>query len=125
MQQKLAMGRFPIFERKVAKTDTRFTNAKEIIAYLKELMNQNPMVAHIGDFDHTAHTKRVGQMNPNMIDVQMTVFCFGPVIPNDDIVAVRPQAIGVIEYQDYFIINFGESPAQMPTQAMIDWVRSI
>jgi len=125
MKQKLAFGKFPIFERKIQKSETSHKNAKEIIAYLKSKMSENPVVIHIGDFDHAAHTKNVGQMNPAMIDVQQTIFCFGPAIPNDDIVAVRPRAIGVIEYEDYFIVNFGEAPSPMPNQAMIAWVESI
>lgn len=125
MEQKLAFGKFPIYERKIPKSETSLKNAKEIIAFLKEKMAANPMVKHIGDFDHAEHTRNVGQMNPAMLDVQQTVFCFGPAIPNDDIVAVRPRAIGVIEYNDYFVVNFGEAPAPMPNQAMIAWVESI
>jgi len=125
MQQKIVFGKFPIYERKVPKSDTKFSNAKEIIEYLKSKMSENPMVIHIGDFYHAKHTANVGQMNPSMIDVQQTVFCFGPAIPNDDIIAVRPRAIGVIEYNDYFVINFGEAPAPMPNQAIIAWVESI
>jgi hypothetical protein len=125
MEQKIAFGKFPIYERKIAKSETSHADAKAIIEYLKGKMAENPMVKHIGDFDHAAHTKNVGQMNPDMLDVQQTVFCFGPAIPNDDIVAVRPRAIGVIEYAEYFIVNFGEAPAPMPNQAMIAWVESI
>ena len=122
---KLAFGKFPIFERRVLKSETSHKNAKEIIAFLKEQMAKNPVVIVIGEFDHAAHTAKVGQMNPLMRDVQQVIFCFGPAIPNDDIVAVRPRAIGVIEYDDYFIVNFGEAPAAMPNDAMKSWVEQI
>jgi hypothetical protein len=125
INKKLAFGKFPIFERKILKNETSHKSAKEIIAFLKSKMAANPVVIVIGEFDHAAHTAKVGQMNPLMKDVQQIIFCFGPAIPNDDIVAVRPRAIGVIEYDEYFIVNFGEAPAPMPNDAMTNWVEQI
>lgn len=128
MEQKLALGKYPIFSHEVNKNSCKYKTASEIVNYLKTQIDNNPMVAFIGIFDHYAHTKKInpaGGIPSNILDIKNIVFCFGPQVPNIDIVAVRPRSIGITELANSFVINFMEAPAAMPNQVMMGWVQGI
>jgi hypothetical protein len=126
MEQKLALGKYPIFSKEIAKSSTKFSSAKDIISYFKEQIDAHPMVAYIGSFDHYGHTTSIGgQIPADMKDIQNIIFCFGPQVPNADIVAVRPRSIGVVELENSFIVNFMEAPGAMPNQTMMQWVAGL
>lgn len=125
MEHKLALGKFPIFTTEISKNDLKFSTATEIINFFKQQIDANPIVAFIGTFDHYNHTKSIGSVPPEMKDIQNIIFCFGPQIPNLDIIAVRPRSIGVTELADSFVINFMEAPGAMPNQVMQQWVSSL
>lgn len=126
MEQKLALGKYPIFTKEIAKSSIKFANVKEIISYFKKQIEANPMVAFIGIFDHYNHTKNIGGSIPaEMKDIHNIIFCFGPQVPNIDIVAVRPRSIGIVELEDRFVINFLEAPGAMPNQVMMQWVAGL
>ncbi len=59
MEQKLALGKYPIFSHEVNKNSCKYKTASEIVNYLKTQIDNNPMVAFIGIFDHYAHTKKL------------------------------------------------------------------
>jgi len=125
MTQKLALGKFPIFTTDIAKSDIKFQSTEEIINYFKTKIDENPMVAFISIFDHFNHTKKVGSVPPHIKNIQNIIFCFGPQVPDVDMVAVRPRSIGVTEFDSYFTINFSEAPGAMPNQAMLQWVSGL
>jgi hypothetical protein len=126
MEQKLALGKYPIFSKEIKKSDIKYSSATEIINYFKAQIDANQITAFIGIFDHYNHTKGIGGQIPAEIkDIQNIVFCFGPQVPNIDIVAVRPRSIGVTELENSFVINFMEAPGAMPNQVMMQWVANI
>lgn len=126
MEQKMALGKYPIFTKEISKSDIKYSDVADIINYFKSKIDENPMVAFIGIFDHYTHTKNIGGSIPaEMKDIHNIIFCFGPQVPNTDIVAVRPRSIGVIELESSFVINFMEAPGAMPNQAMMQWVAGL
>lgn len=126
MEQKIALGKYPIFSKELPKNKIKYSSVEDIINYFKSQIEANPMVSYIGTFDHFTHTKNIGGQIPTEIkDIQNILFCFGPQIPNVDIVAVRPRSIGVTELENSFVINFMEAPGAMPNQVMMEWVAGL
>jgi hypothetical protein len=125
MEQKQALGKFPIFTTEILKSDSRFHTTGEIVDFFKSKIEAHPMVVYIATFDHYNHTKKVGAVPSEILDVQNVIFCFGPQIPDVDMVAVRPRSIGITEYSTHFIINFLEAPGAMPNQVMMQWVAEL
>jgi hypothetical protein len=126
MQQKLAMGRYPILTTEISKNNTKYATVDDIISFFKEKIEENPMTGYVGTFDHHTHTSSIGgQIPAEMKDIKNIVFCFGPQIPNTDIVAIRPRSIGVIEFEGHFVVNFMEAPGAMPNQTMMQWVAEL
>jgi hypothetical protein len=126
LEQKLALGKYPIFSTEIAKSTTSKSSVNEIIDFLKSKIEENPVTAFIGIFDHYTHTNSIGgQIPTEMKDIKNIVFCFGPQVPNSDIVAVRPRSIGVIEFDNHFVVNFMEAPGAMPNQTMMQWVAEL
>ena len=124
MEEKM-FGKFPIFTVDIPKNQTNFKSVKDFIEYFKNKIDEHPVAAFIAVFDHFNHTKKIGVIDPTILDVQNIVFCFGPAIPTSDIVAVRPRAFGVVEFADKFTINFMEAPAPLPNQIMQSWVEEL
>jgi hypothetical protein len=126
LEQKLAMGKYPIFSADIPKNATSQSSVDDIISFIQNKVEENPMTAFIGIFDHYTHTKSIGgQVPAEMKDIKNIVFCFGPQVPNSDIVAVRPRSIGVIEFDTHFVVNFMEAPGAMPNQTMMQWVAEL
>lgn len=126
MEQKLALGKYPIFSKELSKSQIKYSSAEDILNYFKAQIDANPMVAYIGTFDHYNHTKSIGgQVPADIKDIQNIIFCFGPQVPNVDIVAVRPRSIGVTELENSFVVNFMEAPGAMPNQVMMQWVAGL
>jgi hypothetical protein len=126
MEHKMAMGKFPIFSLEIPKNSTKYATVSDIVSKLKEDIDNNPMVGFIGVFDHYNHTKGINGQIPNEIkDIQNIVFCFGPQVPNVDIIAVRPRSIGVTELSNSFVLNFLEAPGAMPNQVMAQWIKEL
>ncbi len=128
MEQKIALGKYPIYSHEISKTNCKFSSANQIIEYFKTQIENNQMASFIGIFDHYSHTKKVGGASAipsNIIDIKNIVFCFGSQVPNVDIIAVRPRSIGVTELTNSFVINFLEAPGAMPNSIMTGWVKGI
>lgn len=126
MQQAIFMEKYPIFELTIAKSECKFATTAEIIADLIAKVEAHPIAKLIGHFDHYAHTQAIdGEINPEILDAQHIVFCFGTKIPNAQVMAVRPRSIGVTEFADKFVVAFLEPPMPVATEAMIGWVKSL
>lgn len=53
------------------------------------------------------------------------IFCFGYALPNPQVLAVRPRAIGIADLGDRFVVSFMEAPMQPANEAMEAWVRGL
>jgi hypothetical protein len=127
MKQFLLQEKYPLFTLEVEKRETSFTSVNQIIAFLKDRIDENEVASFIAVFDHYRHTKSLksGQIAETILDAKNIVFCFGITLPNPQAMAVRPRSIGVVELQDVFVLTFMEAPMPLANVAMETWAESI
>jgi len=126
MKQMTLQEKYPVFILDIFKEETHYKNASEILEFFKEKINSHSVCSYIGEFDHFAHTKKInGEINPEIHDCKIVMFCFGNKLPNGKIPAVRPRSIGVTEYKDKFEISFLEAPALIANETMENWVKEL
>jgi len=126
VRQSLLMEKYPVYELTLPKSETSCTSVDEIIAALKAKIDAHPKVAFIATFDHFAHTKGIdGTVAETIRDAKNIVFCFGMMLPNPQVLAVRPRAIGVADIGEAFVVNFLEPPMEVATTEMEAWCRAL
>lgn len=120
------MGKYPIHTAELSKSKTSRKNMTDILAYFQSKIDKHPMAQYIATFNNYAHTKgKDGAINPEIKDAQVIIFCFGPAIPDAEILAVRPRSFGIAEHDDAFTITFLEAPKE-PLQAIMQtWVTEL
>ena len=126
MKQKIFKDKYPIFYKEINKKDCQFQSVTDFLDYFEAKIEAHERAPVIARFDHFTHTKSVnGDINPDILDVQNIIMCFGWEIPSADPVAVRPRSFGITEMADKYIVNFMEAPNPVAQQTMIDWVNDI
>ncbi len=127
MKQDMLQEKYPIFTLEIDKSETQYKDIDEILAYLRERIDEHEIAQHIGDFDHHAHTSSLkdGKIQEGMLAAGNIVFCFGTALPKPEMLAVRPRSIGVAEYADKFSIAFLEAPMPLANNAMEGWVKGL
>ena len=118
MKQSIFQEKYPVFSLELDKGDTSFRNVDEIIAELKQKIEEHPAARFIAVFDHYSHTK-------DILDAKNVVFCFGIKLPNTAVMAVRPRSIGVSQTTKGFVVNFMEAPMPQANAAMEAWALSL
>ncbi|MDD5250831.1 MAG: hypothetical protein PHY45_17775 [Rhodocyclaceae bacterium] len=126
MKQTLLSEKYPIRVAEIDKAETTCHDIGDVVSYLKAMIAENDKVEFIGVFDHYAHTRRIGgAIDPAMRAAANLIFCFGPSLPNPQVLAVRPRAIGIAELDDKFVVSFMEAPLPPANAAMQGWVRGL
>ncbi len=126
MKQSLFMEKYPIFTIEISKNESKYDTANAIIAYLKEQITADPIAAFIGEFDHHAHTESInGEINPEIKEAKMVVFCFGQKLPKPEMMAARPRSISVCDMGEHFVITFLEAPMPAINQVIEGWIKKI
>ncbi|MGD9916683.1 MAG: DUF6858 family protein [Paenirhodobacter sp.] len=126
MRQSLLMEKYPVYDLTLPKAETSCATVDDIIAALKAKIDAHPKVAYIATFDHYAHTQAIGGTIADTIkDAKNIVFCFGMMLPNAAVLAVRPRAIGVADTGEAFHITFLEPPMEMATKEMEAWCKAL
>ena len=127
MQQMILQEKYPVFLLDIEKKETHYKNVNEIIEFFKEKIDSHPVCKYIGEFDHYSHTKSLenGEINPEINDCKLILFCFGNKLPNGKIPAARPRSISITEYNDKFEIAFLEAPALIANEVMEMWVKEL
>lgn len=126
MKHTLLQEKYPVYVAEIGKDETRCQNVDEVVAYLKDRIAENPRVKFIGVFDHYQHTKNLGgEIHPDIKAAVDVIFCFGFMLPNPQVLAVRPRAIGVADMGDKFVLSFMEAPMQPANEAMEAWVKGL
>ncbi|MFM1892129.1 MAG: hypothetical protein RLZ44_1206 [Pseudomonadota bacterium] len=127
MKQTLLRQEYPVFKLEMTKAETRFASVDAIIAYLEQRIRAHPAARYIATFDHYRHTEALpqGEVTPEILAAKNIVFCFGLALPDPDVLASRPRAIGVAELADRFVVTFLEAPMPVANSAMEDWVKSL
>lgn len=126
MKQMLLQEKYPVFVLEIGKQETTCRTIDDIAARLKEKIAADSRVAWIAEFDHYAHTQRIGgTIAPEIKAAKNLVFCFGLALPNPNVLAVRPRSIGLADCGDKFVVNFMEAPMQPANEAMEAWAKSL
>jgi len=127
MRQTLLHEKYPLFTLEVEKQESRFSSVDQIIAHLKQCIDQHPVAAFIATFDHYQHTNALadGQIDESILDAKCIIFCFGITLPNPQVMAVRPRSIGVVEQARSFLITFMEAPMPVANVAMESWAEAV
>ena len=127
MKHFLLQEKYPLFTLEVEKRETSFTGVDQIIAFLKDRIDENEVATFIAVFDHYRHTASLasGQIGDGILAAQNIVFCFGITLPNPLAMAVRPRSIGVVELDKVFVVTFMEAPMPLANVAMEAWAKSI
>ena len=126
MKQALLQEKYPIFIAEIEKTETTYRDVDEVVANLKAKIAEMEKVQFIGVFDHYAHTRSIaGEIAEGIVGAVDVIFCFGFALPNPQVLAVRPRAIGVADLGDKFVVSFLEAPMQPANDAMKNWVTEL
>jgi hypothetical protein len=123
MKNQLLAEKYPIHLLELEKTETPHQSLDAVLESLKATAEADPAVAMIGVFDHYAHTRKIGgEIRPDILNAKNLIFCFGPRLPQPEMLAVRPRSIGIAELADRFVISFLEAPMPEANRKMTEWV---
>ncbi len=127
MTQSVLMDKYTIYSVDITKEETTFTDVDEIIAYLQEKITTHPFAKEIAVFDHLAHTQSIAEhvLDENIKAGKNLVFCFGKMLPNPKMLAVRPRSIGIADMGEHYEISFMEVPNGALQELTEEWVKSI
>ncbi|WP_373029898.1 DUF6858 family protein [Sulfurovum sp.] len=127
MQQITFMDRYPVFTKKIVKSETSFKSIDEIIAYLREKIEADPIAIYIGIFDHYTYTSGLEnhEIADEIKDAKNIMCCFGDKLLVPEITAVRPRSFGVVLMEDTFVVSFLHAPSPKANATMIEWVENI
>jgi hypothetical protein len=127
MKQVTFMDRYPVFTKEIAKDDTTYKNIDEIIAYLREKIEADPIAIYIGIFDHYVYTSglEVHEIADNIKDAKNIMCCFGDKLLVPEITAIRPRSFGVVLMEDSFVVSFMQAPSPKANATMVEWVEDI
>ncbi|WP_339060021.1 DUF6858 family protein [Tepidibacillus marianensis] len=127
MEKIKFMENYTVYTKNIMKATTTFKNVDEIMEHLKQKTAAHPAGEYIAVFEHYQHTKSLenGEIAEGIINAKNFIFCFGVKIPNPNTLALRPRSIGVVEYEDKFVLNFMEAPMENVNKAMAEWVESV
>lgn len=126
MKQTLFQEKYPVLVSEIGKSETTCKSVEDVAAYFKAKIAENPKVKFIALFDHYAHTKSInGEIGAGICGALDVIFCFGFALPNPQVLAVRPRAIGVADMGDKFVVSFMEAPMKPANDAMEMWVKGL
>lgn len=127
MKQITLMEKYPIYTLEIDWGETEYKNINEVCSYFVDKIEKHPKAAFIALFDHYTHTKNMsdGEIAANIKDAKNVVFCFGPKIPNPQILAIRPRSIGVCDMGKSFVVSFLEAPMESINKTMEEWALGI
>lgn len=126
MKQMLLQEKYPVFALELPKSETTCRSVDDIVARLKAAIAADSRVAWIAEFDHYAHTQKLGgAIAPDIRAAKNLVFCFGLQLPNPSVMAVRPRSIGITDCGDKFIVNFLEAPMKPANDTMEGWAKAL
>jgi len=126
VQRVYALNRYPILSEEIAKSDTPLRNVDEILARLRDRVTGDRGTEYLGIFDHYGHSVRLGgRIHPEVQDAKEIMFCFGPALPDVELLALRPRAIGVADLGNRFVISFLEAPSEETNQSLARWIEEL
>lgn len=126
MHRVMILDKYPVCVDEIAKADTPLRNVDEIVDHLCNQVRADRSVALIGIFDHYGHSVRLGgHIHPEVQDAKEVVFCFGPALPDVELLAIRPRAIGIADLGNRFFVTFLEGPGEETNRTLEHWIEDL
>lgn len=126
MKQSVFMAKYPVFSLEIGKSETSKTSIDQLVDYFVGKINGHGKATMIAVFDHYAHTKSLGgEIAPEIQAAKNVVFCFGMVLPNAEMMAVRPRSIALVDLGDRFLVTFMEAPMPKANETMVAWAKDL
>ncbi|RUM71650.1 MAG: hypothetical protein DSZ08_02705 [Sulfurovum sp.] len=127
MKKITFMDNYPLFTKEIAKEKTSFRTIDEIIAYLYEKIEEDPVAIYIGIFDHYTYTSglETHEIADTILDAKNIMCCFGDKLLVPQIAGIRPRSFGVVLTNESFVISFLQAPSPVANAKMVDWVNGI
>ena len=127
MKQVIIQQQCPVYVEEVALHETSFQSVDEIIDAIKAKIDADPNIIYITTFDHYDYTACLphGKIAPDIIAAKNLLFCFGPMIPNPYMMALKPRSMGITQTSEGFVIAFAEAPLPIANTTMTEWAQRI
>jgi hypothetical protein len=127
MKRSVSHENLAVCTVEIGKAETRCRHIDEVIDYLRGCIEAEPLAQFIAVYDHYAHTLSLpgGWVAEGIVAAKNVVFCCGITLPSPESMALRPQAIGVCELADRFVLSFTEAPMPVANLAMENWAMSL
>ena len=127
MKQIQLMERYPVFTKHILKEHSSFKSVDEIINYLHQKIESDPIAIYIGVFDHYSYTSRLEEheIHESIVDAKNILCCFGDKLLIPELPAVRPRSFAVVLTKTDFVISFLQAPSPVANAKMVEWVEAI
>ena len=127
MRQIQLMDKYPVFTKKITPNKTTFKTIDEIIEYLHQKIEADPIAVYIGIFDHYSYTKGLEnhEIADDILDAKNIICCFADKLLFPELPAVRPRSFGVVLTKEGFVVSFLQAPSPTANATMVEWVEAI
>jgi hypothetical protein len=127
MKQIQLMDKYPVFTKEILKEKSSFRSVDEIIDYLHQKIEADPIAIYIGVFDHYSYTKGLEEheIDENILDAKNIMCCFGDKLLIPELPAVRPRSFAVVLTKKSFVVSFLQAPSPVANSKMVKWVEGI
>jgi len=127
MKQVTIQQQCPVNVEEISFNETSYQSIDEIIDVLKAKIDADPHITYITTFDHYDYTDCLphGKIAPGITAAKNLIFCFGPMIPNPYMMALKPRSMGITQTSEGFVIAFAEAPLPIANTTMSAWMQSI
>ena len=126
MTKSLFKEKYPINSLEINKNETTFKSALEIATFFEEKISSHPVAKYISTFDNYEHTSNInGAIQDGIEAALVIIFCVGKEIPTAKILAIRPRAFGITEFENKFSIDFMDAPSENLIEVMSNWAKEL
>lgn len=123
MQLTDSGSHFPIAKAEIAKVDTRYGDADEVIAALRRCICRQNGTVFIGVFDYYGLNLRLGEYLPlSMQDAKAILFFPYAELVDPALPALCPCAIGVADMGKRFVISLSDRGDVSSVETLRRWV---
>jgi len=125
LQKQLVAGIYPVQSIELGKP-CGLADADAVVEILLRCIEDHPKARLITIFDYLQHIWELGGEIPDgFIAVRNIVFCLDSGLDAPELVALRPRAIGVTEFEDRFVVSYMESPLAEYNATLATWLSGL
>ncbi len=120
------MDKYPVYTVEIKKSELIVSTTEEIINFIKEKIEKDPIATFISVFDHYSHTKDIKwEIDPEIKNAKIILYCFWKAITNPVMLWVRSRNLAIVEFEDKFVISFLEAPQEPANEKIQSWVNNL